>query len=235
MSVSSDQPCSSEIWVSWPKSSSRSTEDIVYSKYAHQLLKDIGTNVFTLQPSQLSPQIRTFLTTSIILVLAVYSHGLLRFSFLHDLLPSWLKRFVAIPSNSDRSYTSSSRNTSLLEVGSSSPVSHESPVNSLTGYVPGITVLPSPPPAFLSTPSKSAVHGYQVCEPFSFNRTSPIPRQKTTSFDNNTERLPALHKPPIFFSSTSDMHAAYQPMKSSSQYITMIITFSFGGPDVLIQ
>lgn len=145
--------------------------------------------------------------------------------FLRDLLPSWLKRFVAIPSNSDRPDTSSSRNTSLLGEGSGSPASYESPISLSIGYVPGITVLPSPPPAYLSTTSKSAVHGYQGCEPFSFNQTPPIPKEKATRFDNNIERLPALHRPPIFFSSTSAMHAAGQPMKSSSQYITMIITF----------
>lgn len=145
--------------------------------------------------------------------------------FFHDFLPSWLKRFVAIPSNSDQPYTSASPNTSLLEEGSGSPASHKSPVNPLTGYVPGITVLPSPPPAYLSTTSKSAVHGFQGCEPFSFNQTPPIPKEKATSFDNNIERFPALQKPPIFFSSTSGMHAADQPMKSSSQYIALIITF----------
>ena len=153
--------------------------------------------------------------------------GCFDISFLHDLLPLWLKCFVAIPSNSDWPYTSSSPNTSLLEEGSGSSASHKSPVNLLTGYVPGITMLPSPPSAYLSTISKSAMHGYQGCEPFSFNQTPPIPKGKATSFDNNMERLPALHRPPSFFSSTSDMYSAGQPMKSLSQYITMIIT-SFG-------
>ena len=54
-------------------------ENIVYSKYVHQLIKDMGTNMLTLQPSQLSLQIRTFVTTSIILVIAVYSYDLLRY------------------------------------------------------------------------------------------------------------------------------------------------------------
>ena len=146
-------------------------------------------------------------------------------SFLHDLLPLWLKRFVVIPSNSDRPSTSSSHNTSLLEEGNGSPVSHKSTVHLLTEYVPGITMLPSLPPVYLSTTSKSAAHGYQGCEPSSFHQTPPIPKEKATCIDNNMEQLPALHRPPIFFSSTSDMHAAGQPVKSSSQYITMIITF----------
>ena len=139
-----------------------------------------------------------------------------------DLLPSWFKRFVAITINLDRPDTSSSRNTSLLAEGSGSPVSYESPVNPLTGYVPGITVLPSPPLAYLPPTSKSAVHGYQGCEPCSFHQIPPIPKEKAISFDNNMERLPSLNRPSIF-SSSSDMHDAGQPMKSSS--ITMIITF----------
>ena len=146
-------------------------------------------------------------------------------SSLRGLLPAWVKWFLATPSNSDRPYTSSSRNTSLLEERSDSPVSHKSPVHSPTGYVRGITVLPSPPPAYPFTTSKSAVHGvidvyeYQGCEPFSFNRIPPIPRDKTRSFEDNMEQLPALHEPPIIFSPTSDMRAADQPIKSSSQYI----------------
>ena len=130
-------------------------------------------------------------------------------SFLLDLLPSWLKHFVAIPSNSDRPYTSSSPSTSLLEERSGSPASHKCPVDSLTGYMPGIIVLPSPPPTYLSTTSKPTVHGYQECEPFSFNQTPPIPKKKATSFDNNMERFPALNKPPVFFSSTLGMYTAY--------------------------
>lgn len=130
-------------------------------------------------------------------------------TFFHDFLPSWLKRFVAIPSNSDQPYTSASPKDSSLEGGSGSPASHRSPVNSLTGYVPGITVLPSPPPTYLSTISKPTVHGYQECEPFSFNQTPPIPKKKATSFDNNMERFPALNKPPVFFSSTLGMYTAY--------------------------
>lgn len=136
----------------------------------------------------------------------------LNISFLNDLLPSWLKRFVAVSSNSDQT-SSSSRNTSLLEEGNSSPVSHKSTVHSLTEHVPGITVLPSPPPVYLSTTSKSAVLGYQRCEPFSLNQTPPIPKERATSFDKTMKRLPALYKPPIFFSSTSGMHAADQQMK----------------------
>ena len=146
--------------------------------------------------------------------------------FLRGLLPAWVKWFFTTPSNPDRPYTSSSCNTSSQEEGSCSPVSHKSPVNSLTGYVPGITVLPSPPPASSFTASKSAVHqkvdvcGYQGCEPFSFNRTPSIPRERT-SFDNKMERFPALHEPPIIFSPTSNMHAADQPIKGSSKYIIL--------------
>lgn len=155
-------------------------------------------------------------------------------SFLHDFLPSWLKRFVAIPSNPDRPYASSSRNISLLEEGSGSLATYKSLVNSSTeyGYVPGITELPSPPSAYLSTISKPDIYGYQGCEPCSFKPTPPIPKEKATSFDNNTKRLPALHGPSIFFPSTSDIHAG-QPMKGSSQYITMIMTFLRS--DILIE
>ena len=131
----------------------------------------------------------------------------LNISFLNDLLPSWLKRFVAVSNNSDQT-SSSSRNTSLLE-GNSSPVSHKSTVHLLTEYVPGITVLPSPPPIYLSTTSKSAVLGYQRYKPFSLNQTLPIPKERATNFDKTMKQLPALYKPPIFFSSTSGMHAAY--------------------------
>lgn len=145
-------------------------------------------------------------------------------SFFHDFLPSWLKRFIAIPSNSDQPYTSLSRNASLLEEGNGSPAPRESPVNSSTEYVPGITMLPNPPSACLSTISIPTMHGYQGCEPCSFNKTPPIPKEKAASCDNNMKRLPALHRPSIFFPSTSDIHAG-QPMKGSSQYITMIITF----------
>ena len=147
--------------------------------------------MFTLQPSQLSPQIQAFMTTSIIFVLAVYSYDLLRY-FIPS-WPSWLKHFVAIPSRSDRSYTSSANN-SLLEERSSS---HKHPVNSLTGYMPGITVLPSPPPTYLSATPKSTVHGYQAHEPSSFHRTPPL-------------------EPPIIFIPTTG-HAAGRLMNGSSQ------------------
>ena len=114
-------------------------------------------------------------------------------SFLLDLLPSWLKHFIAIPSHSDRSYTSSANN-SLLEERSSSLASHKCPVNSLTGYVPGITVLPSPPPTYLSTTPKSTMHGYQAHESSSFHRTPPL-------------------GPPIIF----PKHAADRPMNGPSR------------------
>ena len=157
----------------------------------------------------------------------------LNIPFLHDLLPSWLKCSVAIPSSLDQT-PSSSRNTSLLEEGSSSenssPVSHKNPICSLTEYMPGITVLPSPSPAYLFTTSKSAVHGvvdgygYQGCEPFSYNRTPPIPRVKTKSFEGNMEGLPAWHDPSILFSPTTP--AAYQPMNDSSQRPTIFLLWS---------
>ena len=150
----------------------------------------------------------------------------LNISYLCNLLPSWLKRFVTIPSNPDRPYASPSCNISLLEEGSGSLATYESPGNSSTEnvYVPGITELPSPPSAYLSTISKPDMYGYQGCEPCSFNQTPPIPKEKATSFDSNMKQLPALHGPSIFFPSTSDIRAG-QPMKSSSLYITIIITF----------
>ena len=150
--------------------------------------------MLTLQPSQLS-QIRAFMTTSIILWYLLFTvMTCLDISFLLDLLPSWLKHLVAIPSHSDRSHTSSA-NDSLLEERSSSLASHKCPVNPLTGYVPGITVLPSPPPTYLSTTPKSAVHGYQAHEPFSFHRTPPL-------------------EPPIIFIPTTG-HAARRSMNGS--------------------
>lgn len=126
-------------------------------------------------------------------------------SFLLDLLPSWLKHFVATPSHSDRSYTSSANN-SLLEERSSP---HKHPVNSLTGFVPGITVLPSPPPTYLSTTPKSTVHGYQAHEPSSFHRTPPL-------------------EPPIIFIPTSGRTAGWS-MNGSSQCPTFL------WPSILIQ
>ena len=147
-------------------------------------------------------------------------------SFFHDLPPSWLKSFVAIPSNQDRTYTSPSRNTSLLEKRSRSLATYKSPANSSTdyGYVPGIIELPSPPSAYLSTISKPDMYGYQGCEPRSFNPTPPIPKEKPTSCDNNMKRFLALQWPSIFFPSISDIHAG-QPMEGSSLYIIIINTF----------
>ena len=114
-------------------------------------------------------------------------------SSLLDLLPSWLKHFVAISSHSDRSYTSSANN-SLLEERSSP---HKHPVNSLTGFVPGITVLPTLPPTYLSTTAKSTVHEYQAHEQYSFHRTPPL-------------------EPPIIFIPTSGRTAGWS-MNGSSQ------------------
>ena len=117
-------------------------------------------------------------------------------SFLLDLLPSWLKHFVAIPSHT------SSANDSLLEERSSSLASHKHPVNSLTGYVPGIAVLPSPLPIYLSTTPKSTVHAYQAHDPSSFHRTPPL-------------------EPPIIFISTT-AHAAGRSMNGSFQCPTSL-------------
>lgn len=46
-------------------------------KICASVIKGHGTNMLNLQPPQLSPQIRTFVTTRIILVPAVYSYDLL--------------------------------------------------------------------------------------------------------------------------------------------------------------
>lgn len=112
-----------------------------------------------------SPQLQSFVTTYIILVLVATLMACLGISSLHHLLPFWVKRFTT-RSVSDQPYTSSERNTSPQEA------SHQSPVNS--GYVPEIIVLPDPPPAYLT----SAVHrgvddGYQEYEP-PFHRTPPL-------------------------------------------------------------
>ena len=154
--------------------------------------------MLTLQPSQLS-QIRAFMTTSIILWYLLFTvMTCLDISFLLDLLPSWLKHFVAIPSNSDRPYTSSSPSTSVLEERSGSPASHKCPVDSLTGYMPGIIVLPSPPPAYPPPASKLAVPAYREHGP-PFYRTPPL-------------------GPPIIF----PKHAADRPMNGSSQCPTAL-------------
>lgn len=140
-------------------------------------------------------------------------------SSLSNLLPSWVKRLIATTSDSDQSYTSPSRNTSLQEEeGSSSPASRQSPINSTTGYVPGITVLPSSPPAYPFTTSKSAVHEevdvneYQSFEPFSLNRTPPIPKERGSK--GNKDGLPTRHEPLISFSPTSYMPASDKPTES---------------------
>ena len=150
----------------------------------------------------------------------------LNISYLCDLLLSWLKHSVTIPSNPGRPYASPSCNISLLEEGNGTLATYESLGNLSTEnvYVPGITKLPSPPSAYFSTISKPDMDGNQRCEPCSFNQTLPIPKEKATSFDSDTKRLSALHRPPIFFPSTSDIRAG-QPMKSSSLYITIIISF----------
>ena len=95
---------------------------------------------------------------------------------LGDLLPSWLKHFVAIPSP-DRSYTSSPRNISMPE-GRGSPASHRNSVNSRTGYVSGTLDLPCP--AHLPMLSKSAMDDeYCMWKPFSYNPTPPLPMTRS--------------------------------------------------------
>lgn len=170
--------------------------------------------------------LQAFVTIPSLFLYLLLIMACLNFSYLFDLLHSWLKHSGTIPSNPDQPYARPSCNISLVEEGSSPLATYESPGNSSTEnvYVPGITELPSPPSAYLSTISKPDMHGYQGCEPCSFNQTPPIPKEKATSFDSNVKRLPALHRPSIFFPSTSDIRAG-QPMKSSSLYITIIITF----------
>ena len=41
-------------------------------------------------------------------------------------------------------------------------------------HVPGITVLPSPSPAYLSTTPKSAVHGYRAYESLPSHQAPPL-------------------------------------------------------------
>ena len=209
MSASSCQAFPFVICISWPRISSRSTEGIVYGKYVYVIKGHRNQHVQFAAISTFHRYFRHSWLPALSWYLLFTTMTCFDITFFHDFLPSWLKRFVAIPSNSDQPYTSASPKDSSLEGGSGSPASHRSPVNSLTGYVPGITVLPSPPPTYLSTISKPTVHGYQECEPFSFNQTPPIPKKKATSFDNNMERFPALNKPPVFFSSTLGMYTAY--------------------------
>ena len=127
-------------------------------------------------------------------------------SSLQDLLPSWVKRLIDIPSNSRRPCMSSSRNTSLWEEESNSPASRQNSMNSPPVHVPGITVLPSepptyPPPIYPPPTSKSAVHGYREYESPPFHRTPPL-------------------EPPIIFISVSD--AADRSMNGSSRCPTAL-------------
>ena len=158
--------------------------------------------MLTLRPSLLSTATSGIWDYQDYLALAIHIMACLDILFLYDLLPSWLKRFVAIPSNSDQPSTSSSRNTSLLGEGSGSPVSCGSPVNSLTGYVPGITVLPSPSPACLSTTPKPAVHEYRAYEPPPFHQTLPLE--------------------PLIISIHTSGHIAGRSMNGSPQYPTFL-------------
>ena len=119
---------------------------------------------------------------------------------LSDLLPYWLKHFIAI-SSPERSYTSSPRNISMLG-GHGSPASHRSSVNSKTGYVPGTLELPCPSPAHLSTLSKSAMDDeYHMWKPFAYNPTTPLPMTRSR------ER----RKPSVVYSSTLGMLYAVYP------------------------
>ena len=113
---------------------------------------------------------------------------------LSDLLPAWLKRFVAIPSP-DRSYTSSPRNVSMPEERGSSALPWSS-VNSMAGYASGTLELPCPSPAHLPTLSKSAMDDeYRMWKPFSYNPTPPLPMTRSQ----------ARHKPSAVYSSTLGM------------------------------
>ena len=107
---------------------------------------------------------------------------------LGGLLPSWLKRFVAIPSP-ERSYTSSPRSISVPE-GRGSPASHRNSVNSRTGYVSGTLDLPTP--ARLPTLSKSTMDDeYHMWKPFACNRTRPLPMTRSR------ERPDAVYSPTL--------------------------------------
>ena len=131
-----------------PKARSCSTKDIVYREYVHQLLKAVETNMFTMQPSHFHGRFGHSWLPALFWYSPFTIMTCLDISFLLDLLPSWLKHFIAIPSHSDQSYASST-NTSLLEERSSSLASHKRPINPLTEYVPGITVLVRLPPIHL--------------------------------------------------------------------------------------
>ena len=129
-------------------------------------------------------------------LLAHHFMACLNISSLLDLLPSWVKRLIDIPSDSRRPYMSSSRNTSLWEEESNSPALRQKSMNSPPVHVPGITVLPSEPPTYPPPTSKSALHGYREYESPPFHRTPPL-------------------EPPIIFISTSD--AADRSMNGSSR------------------
>ena len=112
--------------------------------------------------------------------------------FLGDLLPSWLKHFVAIL-NPDWSNTSSPRNIFMPE-GCRAPATHRSSVNSRTGYMSGTLELPSP--THLPTLSKSAMDDeYHMLKPFSYNPTPPLPMIRSQ----------ARHKPSAVYSSILGM------------------------------
>lgn len=153
MSTSSNQPCSSKICRSWIKPLSCGVEGITYSKCMHQVLKPVETNMFTWSHSKLL----TAPSDNLGYLCYLYYFNLwlalmacLGISSLHDLLPFWVKHLLTTMGNSDQPYTRSLRNTSLQRERNRSPASE---------YVPGITVLPSPPPSYLFTASKSAMHG----------------------------------------------------------------------------
>lgn len=139
--------------------------------HRNHILKAGPSSLFTLQPISTS-----HCKISLYYFDLWFAHMACLGISLGNLLPAWLKRFVAIPS-SDRSYTSSPRNISTPE-GRGSPASHRNSVNSRTGYVSGTIDLPSP--ARMPTLSKSAMDDeYHMWKPFACNQTLPLPMTRS--------------------------------------------------------
>ena len=134
-------------------------------------------------------------------LLAHHFMACLNISSLLDLIPSWMKRLIDIPSVLHRPYVSSSRNTSLWEEESNLPTSRQNS-DSPTMHVPGVIVLPSPPPTYPPPISRPAVHGYQEYKQPPFYQTPPL-------------------EPPIIFISTSGRTASWS-MNGSSQCPTSL-------------
>lgn len=93
-------------------------------------------------------------------------------------LPPWLKRLVSVPHNSDQFDTNSLHGISVQEERCVSPA--------LPGYVPGIVMLPSPPPSY---PFVSSRPGY-LEQSFSCNETPLITRTNTRGSDGIMDELP---------------------------------------------